>query len=160
MSEERWFPLNILQIKVWFKLFQTSSTGSKHNQLDIDLLHIIRVKTHGFHHWNNLKLSVLWGILLSAPLVISANERKKGEKDRLWKIFNPKYLWKADIFCTHCPTGYHRCFVVKNILLSSSIDGPLLLLSTSLLRWAFSTWSWDSGGFVRGSGRSIGCKIA
>lgn len=50
----------------------------KYTQLDIDLLHIIGVKTHGFHHWNNLKqLSVLWGILLSAPLVVSENKRGK-----------------------------------------------------------------------------------
>lgn len=60
--------------------------------------------------------------------------------------------------CTYCPTGYHRCLVVKNILLSSSIVGPCLLCTTSLLRRAFKTWSWDSTGLLRGSGRSIGCK--
>lgn len=60
--------------------------------------------------------------------------------------------------CTYCPTGYQRCLVVKNILLSSSIVGPSLSFSTSLLRWAFKTWSWLSTDLVRGSGRSMGCK--
>lgn len=80
-----------------------------------------------------------------------------------WWIFVPIVVSKTFVndvcyLCTYCPTGYHRCLVVKNILLSSSMVGPRLSFSTSLLRWFFKTWSWVSTGLVRGSGCSIGCK--
>lgn len=61
--------------------------------------------------------------------------------------------------CTHCPTGYQRCLVVWNILLSSSMVGACWFCRTSLLRWAFRTWSWVSAGLVRASGRGMGCRV-
>lgn len=131
----------------------------------------------------NLQLSVLWRILISASHVIPVNRQKirltfENLKPGFVTIWPPpcwfiNILYTAETrqtlyqhkckrllhcLCTYCPTGYHRCLVVKNILLSSSIVGPCFSFSTSLFRCAFNTWSWVSARFVRGSCRSIGCK--